>query len=167
MKDGGSDVTGTEPAAATRLARPEDAASLSIIDSLVSGRPGTARRFEACCHGQQGLACGSLETALVMEAQGRIIGFLVFARVLDEVSIYNIVIHPDDQGRGLGREILESSLAYFRRGGALRCLLEVRESNRAARSLYRACDFELVGRRKNYYPSRDGREDALLMSRQL
>lgn len=161
------DVAGTQPTTVTRLARPEDAACLSIIDSRVSDRPRSAGQFELCCHGQQDLVYGSPETALVMEAQGRIIGFVVFARVLDEVSIYDIVIHPDDQGRGMGRQMLEAALAYFSHGGALRCLLEVRESNLAARSLYLACDFELEGRRKNYYPSPDGREDALLMSRQL
>ena len=51
--------------------------------------------------------------------------------------------------------------------GVQRCLLEVRETNLAARALYAKLDFQLDGQRKNYYPAQNGRENALLMSRQL
>ena len=50
---------------------------------------------------------------------------------------------------------------------ARRCLLEVRRSNKAARRLYQGSGFALDGVRKNYYPKAGGREDALLMSREL
>jgi ribosomal-protein-alanine N-acetyltransferase len=43
--------------------------------------------------------------------------------------------------------------------------LEVRESNIPARSLYAIIGFEIMGRRRDYYPlPRGEREDAILMS---
>jgi ribosomal-protein-alanine N-acetyltransferase len=46
--------------------------------------------------------------------------------------------------------------------GMVEATLEVRESNEAARALYRAYGFYEVGRRKRYYP--DNREDAVIMT---
>ena len=46
-------------------------------------------------------------------------------------------------------------------------LLEVRPSNTAAINCYNAAGFNEIGSRKDYYPARDGREDALLFARQI
>lgn len=43
-------------------------------------------------------------------------------------------------------------------------LLEVRPSNLAALKLYEAVGFSEVGVRKDYYPAKGGREDALIMA---
>lgn len=88
----------------------------------------------------------------------------VFSLVLDEVSLLNIVVDDHYRGRGMGRELLASGLAWMQQFGAERCVLEVRVSNRPARSLYASLGFGEDGLRKNYYPLGAGREDALLMS---
>jgi ribosomal-protein-alanine N-acetyltransferase len=49
----------------------------------------------------------------------------------------------------------------------LRMVLEVRASNEAAISLYRKMGFSDIGLRRDYYPAEDGREDAILMGREL
>jgi ribosomal-protein-alanine N-acetyltransferase len=46
-------------------------------------------------------------------------------------------------------------------------LLEVRPSNRIALNLYHNMGFCEVGTRKNYYPSHNGREDALILALNL
>jgi ribosomal-protein-alanine N-acetyltransferase len=46
-------------------------------------------------------------------------------------------------------------------------LLEVRVSNAAAYHLYTKLSFDEVGTRKSYYPSRQGREDAIILARDL
>jgi len=43
----------------------------------------------------------------------------------------------------------------------------VRLSNNAAIALYRAQGFNEVGMRKNYYPGENGREDALILAKDL
>ena len=46
-------------------------------------------------------------------------------------------------------------------------LLEVRPSNGPALALYRNYGFAEIGRRKGYYPADGGREDALVLRREL
>ena len=146
-----------------RLARPADIESLVEIDGLANASPWSPAQFAAVF----GTAAESTESALVLEEQGRISGFIIFSRVLDEACIHNLAVRPARQGGGLGRRLVSAALEVMKCNGARRCLLEVRESNAAARALYEALCFQLDGNRKNYYPASPGREDALLMSRQL
>jgi ribosomal-protein-alanine N-acetyltransferase len=67
----------------------------------------------------------------------------------------------------VGQKLLDAALVQMHATGASCCLLEVRQSNMAARTLYERSGFRLDGIRKNYYPASTGREDALLMSRKL
>ncbi|NBS11482.1 MAG: ribosomal-protein-alanine N-acetyltransferase, partial [Gammaproteobacteria bacterium] len=45
--------------------------------------------------------------------------------------------------------------------------LEVRASNGAAQRLYDRAGFNELGRRRNYYPTASGREDAMVYGLQL
>jgi ribosomal-protein-alanine N-acetyltransferase len=45
--------------------------------------------------------------------------------------------------------------------------LEVRASNQSARALYESAGFNEMGLRRNYYPDASGREDAVLMGKEL
>jgi ribosomal-protein-alanine N-acetyltransferase len=45
--------------------------------------------------------------------------------------------------------------------------LEVRVSNRLAYALYVSEGFCEIGNRRNYYPAREGREDAIVLARSL
>ena len=74
-----------------------------------------------------------------------VLGFVVYARVLDEVTVHQIAVRADCQGRGLGQALLCSALREMRRAGAARCLLEVRESNQPARRLYQRNGFSIDG----------------------
>ena len=51
--------------------------------------------------------------------------------------------------------------------GSKKIFLEVRVSNIIAIDLYKASGFKEIGLRKNYYRTKDGREDAILMSKSL
>ncbi|WP_286694725.1 ribosomal protein S18-alanine N-acetyltransferase [Spongiibacter sp. UBA1325] len=96
-----------------------------------------------------------------------LIAIAAFSLVLDELSLLNIIVSDKQRGRGLGRQLLCDGLEWMQQIGAQRCFLEVRESNVPARALYRALGFTEDGIRKNYYPSANGREDAILMSTPL
>ena len=104
---------------------------------------------------------------LVADPGEQLDGFIVYSRVLDEGSIRNIAVRAGQRERGLGGMLLARSLDCMKGAGATRCLLEVRESNAAARRLYESAGFTTDGERKNYYRAGDGREDAVLMSRKL
>ena len=146
-----------------RHACPADVAALAFLDAAVNFNPWSERQFAVVCAG----ASGDAVSTVVVEEEGRLDGFIVFSQVLDEASIHNIAVAAAHQGKGLGRQLLQAALAQMKGSGATRCLLEVRESNTAARQLYAGNGFQLDGVRKNYYPSEGGREDALLMSREL
>ncbi len=82
---------------------------------------------------------------------------------LDEATLLNLAVHPRYQGRGLARTLLRAGLREMAALGARHCFLEVRRSNSVAQSLYRSLDFADIGTRRGYYPTHDGREDALVM----
>ena len=65
------------------------------------------------------------------------------------------------------RNPFSTVLADMAEQGAATIFLEVRESNAPARQLYQSVGLLQVRVRKNYYPTLEGREDAILMSRQL
>lgn len=106
-------------------------------------------------------------SAWVLEDGARIAGYGLMSVAAGECHILNICIDPAYQGRGLGRQLMEHLLDLAVDYGASLALLEVRPSNAAARALYDRLGFGEIGTRPNYYPARDGREDALVLARQL
>ena len=96
---------------------------------------------------------------------GQLVGYCFSYLVMDELHVLNLAIHPEWQGRGLGRLLLESVLERAVSRGAAYVTLEVRRSNLIAQSLYTSLGFTEAGVRKNYY--RDNGEDALVLDREL
>jgi ribosomal-protein-alanine N-acetyltransferase len=84
-----------------------------------------------------------------------------------EAHVLNICVDPQQQRKGYGHVILEHLIGIARRHDMEMCLLEVRPSNTAAVALYHASGFNEVGVRKNYYPDENGREDALILARNI
>ena len=96
---------------------------------------------------------------------GGLAGYVVAWYVLDEGELANLAVAPHLRKRGIGKSLLDAMLVDARRRGVAQVYLEVRESNAAARQLYRANEFVEVGRRKGYY--RSPVEDALILRRTL
>jgi [ribosomal protein S18]-alanine N-acetyltransferase len=100
-------------------------------------------------------------TALVVEQDGNVVGFIVGRHLEDEWEIENIAVTGTARRRGLGSRLVGELLDLVRSRGGKSVFLEVRESNRAARSLYEKWAFIEVGRRKMYY--QNPAEDALVL----
>ena len=98
---------------------------------------------------------------------GRMTGYAVVVQVLDEVHLLNISVLPELQRGGHGSALLDHIVAWARTHGATRMLLEVRPGNLAGRGFYRRQGFAEIGRRRDYYPAHEGREDAIVMARGL
>ena len=84
---------------------------------------------------------------------GRIVGFLISRQTfpaaqgeLAEREILNLAVSPNFRHRGVATALVKHEL----QGRAVH-FLEVRESNVAARALYRKLGFEEIGRRPQYY----------------
>lgn len=103
--------------------------------------------------------------ALVAEEGRDVAGYAVFWTVADEAELGNLAVRPEARRRGLGRRLVRAVGRAARRAGAATLYLEVRESNEAARALYRELGFRNVARRRGYY--RSPPEDALVLRRGL
>ena len=112
---------------------------------------------------------GNPAVAFLVAEQGGVpgvpVGYVVAWFAADEAEIANIAVAEHARGTGLGARLLDAALAEADRRAARYVFLEVRESNAPARALYASRDFEVVGRRRNYY--RRPLEDALVLRREL
>jgi ribosomal-protein-alanine N-acetyltransferase len=94
---------------------------------------------------------------LVAKDENKIVGYIGIEKILDEVHIINMAVHPDYRGLGIGKRLMQHVLnedeVFF---------LEVRISNEKAKNVYEKYGFKVINTRKKYYP--DG-EDAFVMRR--
>jgi ribosomal-protein-alanine N-acetyltransferase len=91
----------------------------------------------------------------VAEREAAVAGFLVWRSTApDEIEILNLAVDPALRRCGFAKTLL----AALPNGSVF---LEVRESNAAARALYRAAGFQEVGARPAYYRHPD--EGAIVM----
>jgi len=63
--------------------------------------------------------------------------------------------------------LLEKILNYAKENNVNSAFLEVRPSNTYAVQLYESHGFNEVGIRRNYYPAKRGREDAVIFAKEL
>ena len=103
----------------------------------------------------------------VIRKEDRMAGYLFVMPIVDDWELLNIAIDGDFQRQGLARIALKFLKERAFAAGVQRILLEVRESNAQAIKLYQSSGFVQDGRRKNYYPAENHREDAILMSCRL
>ena len=104
---------------------------------------------------------GQKRTVLVVEQDGQLVGFMIGRQVGEEWEIENIAVTGSAQRSGLGTRLLSEFLRLVREHGGQAIFLEVRESNSAARALYRKLAFVEAGRRRQYYENPP--EDALIL----
>jgi ribosomal-protein-alanine N-acetyltransferase len=95
----------------------------------------------------------------------RIIGFLIYWLVHDEVHILNVAVSPEQRRKGVARMLMTECEKRAHLASAALMTLEVRRSNQAALDLYREFDYRAVGVRPNYYV--DEGEDAIVMVKEL
>lgn len=98
---------------------------------------------------------------------GSIQAYGVMSAAAGEAHILNLCVRPELQGRGLSRQVLDHLLDLARDARVRTVFLEVRLSNIRAARLYASGGFCEIGVRLGYYPAVKGREDALVMAREL
>lgn len=94
----------------------------------------------------------------------KLISYIVFWLISDEVHILNIAVHPEYLRRGIATELMFFSMSNMREMEATDVFLEVRSSNVAANRLYKSLGFKDIGIRKGYY---ENGEDAIVMHYEL
>lgn len=72
---------------------------------------------------------------------GTPLGYIVFRLILDELYILKITVHPDMRRKGLGKRLLDQTLAFARRKRVRQITLDVRADNQSAISFYKSFGF--------------------------
>ncbi|MEZ5460942.1 ribosomal protein S18-alanine N-acetyltransferase [Dokdonella sp.] len=148
-----------EPISNFRAMRASDLEAISRIELSAYPYPWTFGIFRDCM--AAGYECW------VLERSAELIGYGVLSVAGGEAHVLNLCVAPAEQGHGHGRRILARLLDLARWHHADRVFLEVRPSNKAAVALYDSVGFNEIGKRPNYYPGRNSREDALVMAIEL
>lgn len=129
------------------------------IENQVYPFPWTEGIFKDCL--ESGYVCQ------VLQAGDDLLGYIVSMVAVGECHILNVCTAPGYRRQGVAQFLLDYSFQRAAELGAEEVFLEVRVSNASAIALYLGLGFEQVGRRKNYYPDHEGREDALVFKRIL
>lgn len=96
----------------------------------------------------------------VAEINGKVVGYVVFRRILDEVELLSIAVSPPFRRKGIATRLIKETLNEIK-DSVKACFLEVRISNEGAIRLYEKLGFLRMGIRKKYYLLPE--EDAIIM----
>lgn len=92
---------------------------------------------------------------------GKVIGYIGLYLIFEDAEITNLAVTSSCRAQGVGTALVRAACSIAAQSGAVQMTLEVRESNYAARSLYRREGFHEISVRKAYYS--DNRENAIIM----
>jgi len=139
--------------------RDADLGEVLAIENAVYSHPWTRGNFADSL--RSGYACRT------WRADGVLVGYFVLMAAAGEAHLLNLSVAAAWQRRGHGTALLAEAMRIGRDMGARNVFLEVRPSNLPGQALYERHGFRKIAQRRNYYPARNGREDALVYSRAL
>jgi ribosomal-protein-alanine N-acetyltransferase len=143
-----------------RAATPEDAEALSRLHMASFDDGWTRDDFVTWLSRREAMA-----TLAVGEREAVAFGLALEAGA--DAELLTIATDPGQRNAGWGRQIFHALDAEAQKRGLTRWILEVARNNLSALALYKSSGFVEIGLRKDYYRTRDGRVDALVMSRKV
>lgn len=135
---------------------PSDLKAVAEVERSAYGYPWSPGIFRDCL--LAGYYC------LVLEVGGAVTGYGIMSMASSEAHLLNLCVHPQYQGMGYGRRLLNALMIRAEEAQAGKVFLEVRPSNEAALRLYRSAGFQQIGIRPAYYQAQRGREDAVILA---
>jgi len=142
-----------------RKLRLDDLPYIIAIEQQTQLVPWTAEAFKICFSRDY--------YGWVLEIEQKIVGFIIVVVHGEECHIMNLAVLSNYQRQGWGTSLLTHALQTAQKNGARFAYLEVARSNTRAIGLYEKLGFYQVGERKGYYPVLQGREDALVLAKEL
>lgn len=88
-------------------------------------------------------------TYFVVKKNEEIVGFAGIIKIIDEITIMNIVVKKSKRKLGIGSALLQKLIDFSREQKATSITLEVNYKNEPAIALYQKFGFKQVGLRKN------------------
>ena len=104
---------------------------------------------------------------VVADDEGQLVGYAIaqYLTSNDVADIQNIAVVESHRGRGIGAELLDGLVAWSVEHGASAIMLEVRDDNTVAQSLYASRGFDVIATRVKYY--QPAGVDALVMRKEV
>ena len=91
----------------------------------------------------------------VFEQDKQIVGYLAIQKTFFDIHILGIGVLESHRNNSIAKKLTKELISYFERSDFNKILLEVRQSNYIAMSLYKSFGFKQYGVRKNYYVNED------------
>ena len=143
-----------------RKMKVDDLSDVMRIERLAYPYPWSQQNFLDCLKHPQ-------YSSWIFEQNNSVSGYIVLSIAVGEAHLLNICVHPDIQGNGWGRKLLQEAEWIAKQHQAENCFLEVRVSNQTGLNLYSSAGYNEIACRKAYYPADQGREDAIIMAKAL
>jgi ribosomal-protein-alanine N-acetyltransferase len=137
----------------------DDVAYVLTVENEVYPYPWTERILQDCI--RVGYDCW-----LAIENDS-VVAHAVVSVAAGESHLLNLSVSKMHQGKGIGKLFIDFLIEIVRSKQATVMLLEVRPSNLQAISVYDRVGFNEIGCRKDYYPTDNGKEDALLYAKEI
>ena len=96
-----------------------------------------------------------------------LVGYIISKITYPETHILNLTVKKNFRKNGIGKALVELIISDARLSNSENIILEVRANNTDAQSLYKKLNFEIIGTRKDYYESKNDREDAYVLNLNL
>lgn len=132
----------------------EELPLISHAEEVCFAEPWTASMIESSMD-------SGLDIWLVLYEACTLAGYCVFRILAGEGELLRIGVIPAFRGRGLGKRLMDGMVETSSLMEITALSLEVRESNKIARNLYRSYGFEEETVRRRYY--HNPVEDAVIM----
>ena len=108
---------------AVRTPLPEDLLQVVAMENRSFVDPWSRMALE------QELVSDRLRLPLVAEAAGKVVGYLMAWKIVDQLHVMNIATDPDYRRQGVGTALLRAAAGQGVEMGLVEVTLEVRESN--------------------------------------
>ena len=136
----------------------EDSAAVAEMEQQIFSDPWSEKSVMETVQQKQSV-CFAAEKA------EHLLGYLLAYHAADEAEIARIAVQKEARRQGAAGKLMQALEHYCEEHKMEKLLLDVRESNEAARSFYTKNGFVEDGIRQGFYTNPS--EDAVLMSRQL
>ncbi|WP_375623053.1 MULTISPECIES: ribosomal protein S18-alanine N-acetyltransferase [unclassified Bartonella] len=103
--------------------------------------------------------------AFLLDHPDQILGFCLCRLILDEAEIITIAVHPHYRQQGIATLLVDRTVCHLHNKRAIKLFLEVEATNLSALNLYQRFKFQKISERLAYYPSKNGRGDAIIMQK--
>lgn len=136
----------------------KDVEPVSELEAQIFSEPWSAKGFEDALAGDNALF-------LVAYEEERLAGYVGIYISFDEGEITNVAVNEHLRGHQIGTELIRTLVKELEEREVKTIILEVRQSNEAAKGLYHKMGFKDIGIRKKFY--RFPSEDAIIMQKNI